>query len=84
MSEVIKEVFLPKKLRFSFGRTKILVTNTGWVFTIHKELWEEINCSEIVVSNEDETIVVDTMEREIRLTKGDILHFEYKLDVKFW
>lgn len=84
MSEILRETFLPTKLRFYFGELVIVspIDNKN-TFVCDKELEEDLELSEIIVQNSVGS-VIDIIPRETKLSKGDILHFEYKLDVKFW
>lgn len=92
MNEAIKEVFVPKKLRFWFGDSYWCLCDRSWnTFVCHKEIENDIlECSEITVREESVDgdrvtgMIIDTIPREIKLSKGDILHFEYKINVKFW
>lgn len=91
MKTDLNEAFLPKKLRFWFGDVWCLA-DREWNLYIcwDKELDEPLECSEIIVTLDQKAKefnkngIIDIIPREIKLSKGDILHFEYKLDVKFW
>lgn len=83
MNENSKWVFIPTILTFCFGDKLVYVAGQeNGLFTCHRELEEDLTCSEIIVQSEK--VIVDTIVRDIKLSKGDILHFEYQLDVKFW
>lgn len=84
MNEAIREAFVPKNLEFYFWKDIVCVaTRSMDTFVAHTELDQDLECKDIVIKSTNGE-VIDTIERDINLRKGDILHFEYKINVKFW
>lgn len=84
MNEAIREAFVPKNLQIEFWKEIVCKSVRSWnTFILHQELNKDLKCESIVIKSMSWELV-DTIEREIDLKKGDILHFEYKVNVKFW